>query len=290
MTGRCTLIVNPLSGGFTQSRLREAESALQSIGLTAGIREVRSPADAAGCAREICREEGNPHIIVAAGDGTINGVVNGLIPGTATLAVVPFGTANVLARELGIASPAQAYGKIAAGVSRPFSVGLLDNGMVRRYFLLMAGIGVDGSIVKGVRPAEKRFLGKGAFLLSALRVLLSWESGCLDVIADSRSIQCHSVFVCNASKYGGSFLLAPEAEIFTPGFEILCVTDGTRRSYLRIALSLLAGRIPRGIRIRSFHAHELEISGAKPLQADGDYYFESPVRIRSVQDFLRIIV
>jgi YegS/Rv2252/BmrU family lipid kinase len=290
MTGDCTLIINPLSGGFSQRKVSCAESALRSVGLSPRIREVRSPEDAADCARLICREEQTPFIIVAAGDGTINGIVNGLTPGKATLAVVPFGTANVLSRELGIRTPDQAYERIAAGALRPFSVGLLDNGTVRRYFLLMAGIGVDGRVVRDVRPAEKRLLRKGAYLLSALRILLSWETGYIDVVADSRKISCHSVFVCNASKYGGSFIIAPKTEIFSPGFEVLCITRGERNTYLKIVLDVLAGRLPCGNRIRTFHAQELEISGTKPLQADGDYYFETPVRISSVRDFLKIVV
>lgn len=290
MRGPCTLFTNPLSGGYSLRRISEALSALKAHGIVPGIEEVRTPEEAALCSRRLCREQRNPFIIVAGGDGTINGVINGLAPGAATLAILPFGTSNVLSCELGIESPSQALEKISAGISRPVTAGYLECGESGRYFLLMAGIGVDGSVVKGVRTREKRLFRKGAYLLSAIRLLFAWESGCLEVASGSTEVKCHSVIVCNASKYGGNFVIAPEASLFEPGFRVVCMRDGSRRGILKAALSLISGKGARGAGIHAFTAQEVVVSGAKPLQADGDYYFEAPVRIRSVPDFVRIVV
>lgn len=290
MRGPCTLFTNPLSGGYSPRRVSEALSALKTYGFTPGIEEIRTPDEAALRSRRLCRDLANPFIIVAGGDGTINGVINGLLPGVATLAVLPLGTSNVLSRELGIESPSHALEKIGAGISRPAAAGYIEKGESGRYFLLMAGIGFDGSVVKGVRTGEKRILRKGAYLLSAIRLLLSWESGRLEAVAGTSGVNCHSVIVCNASKYGGNLVIAPEVSLFEPGFRVICLLDGTRWGTLKAACSLMAGKGARGAGIRSFAAQEVEIRGGKPLQADGDYYFDAPVRIRSVPDFLRIIV
>lgn len=290
MRNKCVLLVNPLSGGYSPKRIGEALSALGGYGFATETMEVTTPEDAERCARDICHSQQATLLVVAGGDGTINGVVNGLVPGRATLAVLPFGTSNVLSRELGIASIPHALEKIAAGVSRSAAVGYIDHGETGRYFLLMAGIGVDGSIVKGVRTVEKRLLGKGAYLLSALRIFASWECGRLEVVTGDGMIDCHSVIVCNAAKYGGNFAIAPGASLFDPEFRVVCLLDGTRGGMLKAARSLLTGQGAGCAGIRCFTAREVEVRGRKPLQADGDYYFDAPVSIRAVPDFLRIIV
>jgi diacylglycerol kinase (ATP) len=290
MPGPCTVIINPLSGSFSPRRLSTALDFLVNHGFSPELQEARTPESAAGIAQAACRSRQNPLIIIAAGDGTINAVVNGLTPDTATLAVIPFGTSNVLCRELGIRSSQDALEKIATGTCRTLCVGQLEKGETKRIFLLMAGVGLDGLVVKGVAPREKRLLKKGAYLLSALRVLFSWEKGRLEVVSGSRVVDCHSVIICNGAKYGGNTLLAPGASLFEPELQVICVLDGTRRGYLKTLPGVLAGKGLRGSGIVVFQARELEVRGIKPLQADGDYYFDAPVRIRAVPDFMKIIV
>lgn len=290
MQRECFVFANPLSGGYSPKRISEALSMLSSQGYFPRVEEITTPAEAALRARGLCEETSRPFIVVAGGDGTINGVVNGLVPGVATLAVLPLGTSNVLSRELGITSLAHALEKIAAGISRHAAVGHIQGSGESRYFLLMAGIGVDGAVVKGVRAAEKRLLGKGAYLLSALRLLSKWEEGTVRVVAETSEIECHSVIVCNASRYGGNRVIAPGASLFEPELQVICLRNGTRGACLKCAFSLTVGRGLEGADVISFGARELEIQGVKPLQADGDYYFDSPVRIRSVPSFLRLIV
>jgi diacylglycerol kinase (ATP) len=290
MPGPCTVITNPLSGSFSTKKLSRVLDFLLRNGFTPDLQYITNPESAASCAQAACSNQQSPLIIVGAGDGTINAVVNGLTPGIATLAVIPFGTSNVLCRELGIMSPEAALEKIAAGVSRNICVGSIEKGETKLAFLLMAGVGLDGCVVKGVRTREKRLLKKGAYFLSALRVLRSWEKTRFEVVSGSRSITCHSVIVCNGAKYGGNTLLAPGASLFEPEFQVVCIEHETRLGYLKTLPSLLAGQGLRGSGIITFPARELEIRGTKPLQADGDYYFDAPVRIRAIPDFMKIIV
>ena len=290
MPGPCTVITNPLSGSFSSRKLSKVLDFLVSHGFTPDLQEADTPETAAKYAQAACLTQQNPRIIVAAGDGTINAVVNGLIPGTATLAVIPFGTSNVLCRELDIMSAEEALEKISVGISRNLCVGCLEKGEIKRTFLLMAGVGFDGCVVKGVRTKEKRLLKKGAYFLSALRVLQCWDKTRFEVVSASGVIDCHSVIVCNGAKYGGNILLAPGASLFKPEFQVVCVTDQTRVGYLKTLPDLLAGKGLTGPGIQTFPARELEIHGTKPLQADGDYYCDAPVRIRAIPDYLKIIV
>jgi diacylglycerol kinase (ATP) len=290
MPKQIILITNPRSGSYSQARLNAVITALESQGTVCRVKEAETPEAAAECAKEACRIEREPFLVVAAGDGTINGVANGLDPGKATLGVIPFGTSNVLALELGIKSTAQAIDRIKAGIVRPISAGIIDKDSEKRVFLLMAGVGFDGYVVKGVRPVEKKRLGKGAFILSALRTLLSWERDIFDVESGGKTYRCHSVIICNASKYGGAIAMAPTANLFEPGFDVICIGDHSRNSYLRIACRLLMGKKIVSRTVSRIHSMELNIRGSKALQADGDFYFHAPVRIRTLPDFVKIIV
>src|SRR4051794_8357901 len=104
MNPQCAIIVNPTSGGYSDQALRRLVTALSDRGFSPAVLPTLSPFDAEAHARDWCRGKSDPLVIAAGGDGTVNGVVNGLHPGEARLAVVPLGTSNVLARELGIVS------------------------------------------------------------------------------------------------------------------------------------------------------------------------------------------
>jgi diacylglycerol kinase family enzyme len=271
-------------------RLRQITAALEAAGLVTEHLLTKNAVDAEIFSRRICQEREEPFLIAAGGDGTVNGVINGLAAGKATLAVLPLGSANVLAKELGIVSCEDAVARIVAGRTRPLTVGFLEAGVVRRRFLLMAGIGFDGFIVRGVREREKRIVGKGAYILSAARHLCNWERERLEVMAGGRRIECHSVVVCNASRYGGGFVFAPGAELFTPEFQVACITADTRSAYLRLAYDVISGRVMENRDIVRFDAVELLVSGNKPVQTDGDYCCASPVRIKASRGFARLVL
>jgi len=286
---RCFLIVNPTSGTFSQAKVDQIMAGLRQRGLDPELLPTGSAADPALFASRICAQVPDPLIIVAGGDGTVNGVLNGLAPGAATLGVVPLGTSNVLARELKIASIDDALDRLARGGSRPISVGEIECAEGKKRFFLMAGVGFDGAVVRGVRLSEKRAVGKGAYLLSALRVVLAWDRSELQVSGGGRSLSCHGVIVCNAAKYGGDFVLAPEADLFAPGFQVVCIRGG-RLSYLKLALQLLLGRVAASRQTAVFTAGEVEVSGEKAFQLDGDYFGCAPLRIRAIPDLVRLIV
>ena len=290
MSDRCFLIVNPTSGGYTRRRIEEIVTSLRQRGKTPELLLTGGAADASLFARRICGEETEPFIIVGGGDGTINGVLNGLEPGKATLGILPLGTANVLARELGIRTPEDAVLKIIGGVTRTMAAGLLEAQEEKRYFSLMAGIGFDGAVVEDVRLVEKRVVGKGAYALAALRQLAAWDRDSMLIRVDEREVECHSAVVCNGARYGGDFVLAPAADIFTPGFQVVCIKGSTRRTYAKLALDLLRGRGPSGAGILTLNARLLEISASKAVQVDGDYVGRGPLRITAVENFVKVIV
>jgi diacylglycerol kinase (ATP) len=286
----CTVIINRLSGTFSEKKADHVKTFLESKGMNPRLYFIRNLDEATAISGSVCSESANPLIIVGGGDGTINGVLNGLSPGAATMAILPFGTSNVLTRELAIDSIDDALRKIARGVSRPVPAGLLENEQMRRYFLLMAGIGFDGAVVRGVRFRDKRMLGKTAYAISAIRQLIGMEKEMMEVIADGRKYDCHSLIICNSSKYAGKFVMAAGASLFEPLFRAVCIEVSDRSAYLKAAMMLLAGKEQRGRGIRTITAREFAVSGDKPIQVDGDYLCHAPVKISIVPNFVRLIV
>jgi diacylglycerol kinase (ATP) len=284
------LLVNAGSGSYSRRGIEEILFGLKAAGREPTLLNVRTPADISRCCRDICTVDEHPFIIVAAGDGTFNAVLNALPVGRADLAVLPMGTSNVLAHELGIPSLAAGVARIAKGKFRPFAVGLLETASERFRFALMAGIGLDGAVVRDVRPVEKKFLKQGGYALSTLRNFLDWDPGTMDVITPAGSFACHSVVISKTPRYAGDFLLATGADLFSPGFTVTCISCRLRRHFLGVIMDLFTGKAARNKHLVRITAEELEIRGSKPIQVDGDFIGYAPATVTTIRDFARIIV
>jgi len=199
------------------------------------------------------------------------------------------GTANVMAIELGLQTEEKAVARIIAGETRPFTAGLLRGASPSSHFCLMAGIGLDGHIVRGVTLARKKRFGKGAYLLSALEHLRTWETDRLRVVTPTADFTCHSIIICNAARYGGHFTLAPSASIFSPTLDLVAVSGNSRMDHLRLAGATLMGGHDRGSGIVRMAAERIRIEGIQPLQADGDDWGDTPAEILAEPDYARII-
>ena len=284
------LFVNPASGHHSAERLQFTLEKLHAHAIIPEVFQVRTPEEIFTYC-DIINKDCEPHmVIVAGGDGTFNAVVNGLEPGTATLAVLPFGTSNVLAAELGITSIEDGLERIVAGKTRSLSIGVLDMETRSLRFLLMAGIGLDGAVVRDVWPLGKRFLRQGAYALSAVSRALKWDKTMFSLNSSQGDMLCHTAIICNAERYGGDFILSPGSSLFSPGLSAVCITGNTRSTYLKCALDLFrnqAGKNRHLIRINSSAFH---IQGTNAIQIDGDFVGYGPARISECSDFAEMIV
>jgi diacylglycerol kinase (ATP) len=285
-----SLIINPVSGGYSEAGIERIRASLRAGGVETETLLTGSADDAQAFARDICRRSEEPLIAACGGDGTVNGVINGMEPGKGVLAVIPSGTANVLARELSIRSVDDSVSRIIRGFTRQMTIGVLHGERGERRFILMAGVGLDGEVVEKLRMDEKRRLGKGAYLLSAARRMVNWNRDLFEAVVDGNTIRCHSLVVCNASRYGGGFVLAPQADIFSPGLQALCVTGENRAAYARLIMAAAAGRVKENSSYSLISGREFSVSGDKAVQLDGDYFCRGPVRISSVEGFTNLIV
>src|SRR5262249_16751126 len=138
-------------------------------------------------------------VIVCGGDGTINEVVGGMAHSRVPLAVLPAGTANVLAREIGLPlGVREAARAIASCRPQRLALGCVDS----RYFLLMAGIGFDAGVVRQVNAQHKKLLGMTTYILQAIRNALLQNP--VPFVISGGDWECRATFACiaKAQHYG----------------------------------------------------------------------------------------
>ncbi|KAB2822949.1 MAG: hypothetical protein F9K51_07805, partial [Candidatus Dadabacteria bacterium] len=210
------------------------------------------------------------------------------------LAVLPMGTTNVLAKELGIPEDADgAARKILSGTVRTVSLGRITlTGSVphrSRYFCLMAGIGFDGAAVYGIGGAVKRMSGKGAYVMNGLRTLLRYSPGQLEFIVDGNVINGYGAIIGKASKYGGHFRVAPDASLQRPEFYAYIMGGPRRTDVVRYVYGILTGTHLRFRDIRYLRASVIEVRGIAHVQIDGDYLGRTPAGVTIEQDALRLL-
>lgn len=196
-------------------------------GCRVALRSTRARGDAETFARQALQNRefgGGPDVVVAAGgDGTINEVVNGMIGSAMQLAILPLGTANVLAAEIGTPRSADAIADaIVAGRTRSVHIGTANN----RAFLQMAGIGMDAHVVERVSSPLKHLMGKAAYGLAILRWLMAPPLTRYEVHVGNLRFSAASVIVANGRYYGGTFVCAPAASLDIPTFEVCIFEKG----------------------------------------------------------------
>jgi YegS/Rv2252/BmrU family lipid kinase len=296
---RLLVIYNPTAGGRRRQRFEAVLAGLAKFGCPMDVRPTTGPGDAAlfACEADVAAHD---LVVAAGGDGTINEVINGLVrqagPGREAevpLAVLPMGTANVLAAELGLdLVPDNIARTIARGPLQAVSLGRATNGAGEgRVFSLMAGAGFDARVVAGIDLRVKRLLGKGAYLLGGFYQMSRRKPPPLQVTVDGRAYEAASVVVSNARFYGGRYLLAPRASLLDPQLHVCLFRHGDTLSILRYAMALQYGRLTEGERFRIVTGRDIRIEGdpAAPLQADGDIIAHLPVSIAPLPRALRMV-
>jgi YegS/Rv2252/BmrU family lipid kinase len=291
---RMTVVFNPTAGGRRRARLDETLKLLRASGCDVAVQATAARGDA----ETIARRFGGPSraedlLVIAGGDGTINEAVNGLLSSggddASPLALVPLGTANVLANEIGLAvSPASVARTIAGGASVRAYVGVANG----RCFTAMAGAGFDAHVVANVSLRLKRLFGKGAYVLESLRQLWRFPFPRYRVTVDGQSYDAASVIVAKGHFYGGRYVCAPDARLDQPEFHVCLFERGGRWNAIRYALALALGRLPRLADFRILRGRVVTIDGpaGDPLQGDGDIIARLPVRIEIAPQPLRLIV
>ena len=287
---RVLIIHNPTAGRHKRRRLQEVVERLEALGCAVTCRETRQRGDAEDFASSASPDAFDA-VVAAGGDGTVNEVLNGLGQGTGGLAlgVIPLGTANVLACEIGLdpKNPDQIARAIAFGPARHVHVAVANC----RRFLLMAGAGLDAHVVAGVSVALKRRTGKLAYVVESLKQAVGYDFPKLGIRADGIDYEGSMVVACKGRFYGGPFVAAPDANLETPMLEVCILPNTGIAGMLRYGLALPMGKLSELPEVQVISARTILITGPRgaPVQGDGDIVARLPAEITVGDDTVELI-
>lgn len=272
---RLYVIYNPTAGWNGRRRLRRVLQILDTFGCAVTIRETAGRGDAEALARRAA-DEACDAIVVAGGDGTINDVINGLTAGAPPIGIVPLGTANVLAAEIGLAQdPLTIARAITMGTPIPAFAGIANH----RRFALMAGIGFDARVVEGLNLRLKRTIGKAAYVASALSALRRTRPQRYEIDVDGEPFTAAGVVVVKTRHYGGPYVIVPSARLDQPSLHVALFDSGGPKAIARYAAGLLSNSISNLSDVRILCAKRVAIRGpiGERVQVDGDLHAELPL-------------
>ncbi len=289
---RGVLIYNPTAG---QRDRRAAMHALIDRMRTEGIELSNAPTRGPGHATRIVKEHlpEKPEVVaVCGGDGTISEAAAALLGTDIPLAILPAGTSNVLAVELGIPfDVAGACRLILEGEVRTVRAAVAND----RPFLLMAGVGLDARVMGKMSLFLKRWFGRAGIFVTALAEFLRYEFPRLDVEVDGTHHAATFAVVANSRHYAGEWIVAPDASAESDTLEVLIFDSRRRRDLFRLFVGMKGGRgehlergfarVVRGklVRIASLEPYAVEV------QVDGDCVLETPVVCRVAERRLRVL-
>jgi YegS/Rv2252/BmrU family lipid kinase len=283
------IILNPTAGKRKRHLLDDVVGRLRAAGADVTIELTEAAGHATQLARAAARAGHADVIVAAGGDGTINEVARGLLGQGVPLGIVPLGTANVLAIEIGLPLRAEDVASmLLGGPAELIGTGLVQN----EIFLMMAGIGFDGEIVHGIDPKLKRLWGKGAFIWSGVRTWMRGPAHDIRLVVDGREKRAAWAIVTNGRHYAGPFVLAPDADITHPGLTLFLFKKPSRLAFAVYLAALGLGIVQRLASVEVLPARRIDVPGPEGLavEVDGDDRGFLPQTIERGTQFLRMVV
>jgi diacylglycerol kinase (ATP) len=294
------LIVNPTAGGGRAMRkLDEARLVFRKAGIETELHTTTAAGEATAMARRAV-EASRQLVIVCGGDGTVNEVVNGLACSQVPLAVLPAGTANVLAKELSLPwNLPRAAERLIGAPYRRIALGLAipeKSSGEPRYFLSVAGAGADGALVAAVRPEIKLKAGILAYWQEGLRQLTKYDFPLFrtSMTGHTTNIDASLVIVGRTKNYGGPFKITTEADLLSSEFELAFVTTRSAWTYMSYLPLIWLGKLRGARHVKFFKTNSLQCASHNGsqvhVQVDGEPAGRLPVEFRIVPDALTLAI
>lgn len=308
---RVALVDNPASG-LNSSRREATVSAARSALESAGIEVEHLTIDGPGSGRVLAREaiaRGCDSVIVCGGDGTVHEVIQSLVGTNVALGVVPMGTANALASDLGLSkSPSKAIRRLLTARPVQVPVGRIfyrtSDGVEHcHYFTVAAGVGADALLMKRMDPILKRKWGYLLYVIEAFRIWISHPFPLFQArftktgngrphVADVSQI-----LAVRVRSFGGLLgTLAPGATLHSDSLCLMAFKTRSRYRYLRFLLAVVGQRHTFSDDVELLQADTVEClprngsSSRVYVEADGEVLGHLPVRIEIASKMLTLLI
>ncbi|MDP3750100.1 MAG: YegS/Rv2252/BmrU family lipid kinase [Phenylobacterium sp.] len=270
---RAAVVLNPKAGTGVHGFSKLLRSHLSPDAVRYELILTQGPGDAERIAREAAAE-GYDMVVAVGGDGTVNEVGRGLLRSKSTsMAIVPTGSGNGVARHLGI--PINIAGALRR-LNNP-SLKMMDVGRINGHpFFCTAGLGFDAHVSKCFTGSKQRGLLTYARL--ALREYQAFKAKPISLRLNgvSTAAHCYVLAFANAAQYGNNVYIAPFADVADGLLDVCLIQDMPIRRALRVAYGLAVGDLPKS-RAAIYHkASEIVVTSGAPIgfHVDGDYMGE----------------
>lgn len=295
-----TVIYNPMSGTFNvQTLLPGALEVLQAAGWQVDLQATTKAGDASRLAAQ-ARDQGQQVVLVAGGDGSLNEAANALAHSEVALGVLPSGTANVWARQIGLPIPMPLRNDRLAEAARVLldgSIRLIDLGRARdRYFVMWSGIGLDAQITATIepRPPWVKRLGFVSYGLHTFVTALRFRGTRMTIIVDDQRFKCRALMVLasNAQLYGAFLAPAPEAIIDDGWLDIRILKGENFLQSFRHLLLFLRRKHPPDPMLIELRGKRISVAARRKcyVHADAEPVDRTPITIEIVPKALKMLI
>lgn len=285
-SGPILVILNPAARG---ERARRLTARIDALSPRAQVRLTKQMGDAITLAQRGVLQ-GFDAIVAAGGDGTVNEVVNGLAGSNVPFGILPVGTMNVFATELGIpmGSLPKAWQVIEAGNTRAIDLAKANDG----YFVQLAGIGLDAEVVRQTTPDSKKALGPVSYLLTLAQVAAKQPPRITIQTADDKDREGSFVLVGNGRLYGGPFTMFKNAKLDDGLLDVMVFQNQSHWDIFRYMQAIVFGAHPDLPDVEYFQTQGLRLSAADfvPVEVDGELVGELPYTFGFSKKKLRVLV
>lgn len=297
---RCKLIVNPSSGPYDVRReIPAILNHLENHGWRTTLHKTARPGEATDLAKQAV-DQALDAVFVVGGDGTINEIVNGIATSPVALGVLPGGTSNVWAKEMGLPTRSPRHllplvdsvRALVAGSTRRIDLGKANG----RYFLQWAGLGLDAEVTYAMEPRTRgqRRLGALAYVIAGLATAANLVGTRTRLTIDGKRIYRRSILIVisNSQLYGGMVRIATDARL-DDGLLDVDVFAGTGfGSSIRTVLGVITGLHVRDPRHSCYQGRIIHVETDKPVafHIDGEPFGSTPVDCEIVPRALTILI
>jgi diacylglycerol kinase (ATP) len=285
---RALLLTNPYARRGESTHM-QVNQALQDLGFELVAAFAESPKFFADRIREYQHQV--DLVVIGSGDGAVNAAIEGLLDTHLPLGIVPLGTANNLARTLGIPQTLrEACTTIAKGQLQEIDLGWVNG----RYFLNVAGIGLSAHVNQQVDKSFKRRWGVVAYIMTALRLIFKQRRFWAEIRCQGRtiSVRTYQITICNGRYYGSGLTVAADAAIHDQRLD-LCSLEIQHWWQLFLLLpALTRGEYATGQGIRTLQGQEIEITTRKPypIDTDGEITTTTPALLKVIPQAIAVFV
>jgi diacylglycerol kinase (ATP) len=288
---RFALLLNPRAGIGSAKYLQDLIMA-ELRGLNVELKVIEKGDEVQELVSEALKA-GATDVVAAGGDGTVSGVAGALAGKDADLGIIPTGTANMLARELGVPLSIVLAARLVRNRERVVKMDAMA--AKDRCYVYQIVIGSGSEVLSKISRAEKRLFGRTVYALAGLRLLTDYHPIWLKGTIDGREVRmwANQIMIANAGILALEPLrLGPDIRLDDGKLNVIAMPGRTRLEFLDSGLDLLFSNYTRSRALRYYDAHhEITFDSDPPtvVKADGEFVGRTPLSLRVLPGAVRVI-